>query len=280
MPCSASPPCSFVVVPLEDIAVEWGGEAVGRKALAWPAQKRIAIDRAFWASLRTIDARKAILAHERGHIEGARCESCADFRAGEILRREGTTTPRDAARAMAGRLENRDGNAAAADLLKGYGIDDQVTGQGYVEGRAVAVQLATIGNGKTLRVDAAEAFNAMTAAASREGIALFPNSGFRTQAEQVRLYNGWMQKLPGFNLAAPPGWSNHQGGVSVDINTNDQGRASPVYQWLNRNAGAFGFENDVPSEPWHWTFKRKTAAVTFGAVAICLLALLTSVLIK
>lgn len=131
MPCTAKPPCRFEEVPLEDISVEWGGESVGKKALAWPAQKRISIDPAFWRSLRTIDARKAILAHERGHIEGARCESCADFRAGEILRREGTPNARDAARAMAGRLENRDADAAAADLLRGYGFDD-LNGPGFL----------------------------------------------------------------------------------------------------------------------------------------------------
>jgi hypothetical protein len=121
-------------VALDDIQVDFspGNPAVGRKALAYPGQKRICIDPAFWRSLRTVDARAAILAHERGHIEGARCESCADFRAGEILRAEGTATPRDAARAMAGRLENRDANAAASDLLEGFGLDEALSGAGYL----------------------------------------------------------------------------------------------------------------------------------------------------
>lgn len=124
MPCTAKPPCTLSPVALESINVEWDGPAVGKKALAFPGKRTIFIDSAFWRSLRTVDARLAILAHERGHIEGARCESCADRRAGEILRREGTPTPRDAARAMAGRLENRDAQAAAQDLLDGFGLDE------------------------------------------------------------------------------------------------------------------------------------------------------------
>lgn len=72
MPCTAQPPCTFVEIPLEEIEVTWDGPAVGRKALAWPTRRRIAIDRAFWRSIRTVDGRKVILAHERGHIEGAR----------------------------------------------------------------------------------------------------------------------------------------------------------------------------------------------------------------
>lgn len=132
MSCTASPRCAFTEVPLEQIDVQWGGEAVGRKAVAYPKRKVIIIDPAFWRSLKTVDARAAIMAHERGHIEGARCESCADRRAGEILRREGHTQPRDAARALLGRLENRDGEQAASDLLDGFGLDDLPSGAGYL----------------------------------------------------------------------------------------------------------------------------------------------------
>lgn len=124
--------CTFAPVPLEDIKVMWGGPAKGRKAVAYPARRVIYIDPDFWRTLRTVDARAAILAHERGHIEGAKCEPCADRRAGEILAREGITpTPRDAARALAGRLENRDGMRAASDFLDGYGLDE-VQGPGYL----------------------------------------------------------------------------------------------------------------------------------------------------
>jgi len=126
MSCSASPPCDLHEVPLEDIDIAfeaWAGPAIGRKALAYPLSKRIRIDPAFWETLRETDARMGMLAHERGHIEGARCESCADRRAGEILKREGTINPGSAMRADIEKLEHRDGVAAALDLKAGFGLD-------------------------------------------------------------------------------------------------------------------------------------------------------------
>ena len=124
MPCTATPPCELVPMPLSDVSVDWDGPALGRKAVAHPPSRRIYVDRRFWDGLRTVDGRAAILAHERAHLEGARCESCADKRAGAILSAEGHPTPRDGARALAGKLENRDGRAAAADFLDGFGLDD------------------------------------------------------------------------------------------------------------------------------------------------------------
>ncbi len=126
MSCTASPPCTFREVPLEDIRVEWDGPAVGRKAVAFPKLQLICIERRFWCSIPTVQGRAAILAHERGHIEGARCESCADVRAGEILRREGYPTPRDGFRALYSTLDNRDYSHAAEDLRRGFGLDDKV----------------------------------------------------------------------------------------------------------------------------------------------------------
>lgn len=129
MSCTADRPCTFREVPLEEIRVEWDGPAVGRKAVSFPRLKLICIDSRFWDELRSVEGRAAIFAHERAHLEGARCESCADVRAGEILRREGVPTPRDGFRALYCTLENRDYEAAAADLVRGfqgYGLDDRV----------------------------------------------------------------------------------------------------------------------------------------------------------
>lgn len=122
--CTAKPPCSFRVVPLEDIDVQWDGPAVGRKAVAFPDRKLVCLEQRYWDALTTTQAREAILAHERGHIEGARCEPCADYRAGEILRREGAVNVRDAARGLYGGLDNRDSAAAAGALVAGFGLDD------------------------------------------------------------------------------------------------------------------------------------------------------------
>jgi LAS superfamily LD-carboxypeptidase LdcB len=57
------------------------------------------------------------------------------------------------------------------------------------------------------------------------------------------------------NLAARPGYSNHQGGVSMDIG-GVNGYGTSACRWLQANASRYGFVNDVAGESWHWTFKR------------------------
>jgi peptidoglycan hydrolase-like protein with peptidoglycan-binding domain len=122
---------------------------------------------------------------------------------------------------------------------------------GYVNGVPRTITVSSIGNGQTLRTDAANAFNRMRAAARAAGINLNPVSGFRSMEQQRRLYQLYLQGRG--NLAARPGYSNHQGGISVDISTG--GYSSSVYRWLANNARRFGFVNDVRGEPWHWTFR-------------------------
>lgn len=122
---------------------------------------------------------------------------------------------------------------------------------GYINGRPVNITVASIGNGKTLRTDAAASFNRMKAAAASAGVNLTPVSGFRSMDQQRYLYQLYLQGRG--NLAARPGYSNHQGGISVDISTG--GYSSSQYGWLANNARRFGFVNDVRGEPWHWTFR-------------------------
>lgn len=123
---------------------------------------------------------------------------------------------------------------------------------GYINGRAVSITVSSVGNGKYMRTDAANAFNRMKADAARAGINLSVVSGFRTMAEQQHLYNLYISGRG--NLAARPGYSNHQGGVSADISVPG-GYGSSTYRWLANNARRYGFVNDVGGEPWHWTYK-------------------------
>lgn len=55
-------------------------------------------------------------------------------------------------------------------------------------------------------------------------------------------------KRAGRPNTASPGYSNHGNGVAVDIHPG------AIQQWLKGNAGRFGWVNDVPSEPWHWSY--------------------------
>lgn len=128
----------------------------------------------------------------------------------------------------------------------------------------------TIINGQRVEVHVASAFYRMAGAFKADtGCDLFVSSGTRTRDEQAYLYNGWIRRLPGFNLAAPPGSSNHEedgpsGPRSIDIADSGAGagvttRGTARDGWMERNAGRFGFENEGynfrPVEAWHKTFR-------------------------
>jgi LAS superfamily LD-carboxypeptidase LdcB len=65
------------------------------------------------------------------------------------------------------------------------------------------------------------------------------------------LWDGYVKRLPGFNLAAKPGNSNHQNGIAIDIAVAGAD-GNEVYEWLKLNAPRFGFVRTVSGEPWHW----------------------------
>lgn len=137
----------------------------------------------------------------------------------------------------------------AATVGTGAAVASKV--MGYVAGAAVELELLVIDDrGHQLRVDAARAFIEMRARAAAEGVLLVVNSAFRSMASQETLYEMWLTGTG--NLAAKPGWSNHQGGIAVDIESANGTNAA--FAWLTRNAAAWGFHRTVPSEPWHWEF--------------------------
>jgi len=115
-----------------------------------------------------------------------------------------------------------------------------------------------IGGGQ-LRSDAAAAWNRLEEAyRAKFGSYLTVRSALRTFAEQTRLYNGWIKRLPGFSLAAKPGTSLHEKGLSVDVAAPANVDGSAQHEWLEANAPAFGFKwtgrDFSPREAWHFDF--------------------------
>jgi peptidoglycan hydrolase-like protein with peptidoglycan-binding domain len=141
--------------------------------------------------------------------------------------------------------------AGTAKLMKRLGTTRRALG--YVNGVPRKITVTPVGNGEFMRTDAARSFLKMQAAAKRAGVSLSATSGFRTMAEQKRLYALWLAGKG--NLAARPGFSNHQGGIAMDVG-GVGGFSTRAYSWLSHNAKKFGFVNDVPGEFWHWTYKR------------------------
>ncbi len=125
---------------------------------------------------------------------------------------------------------------------------------GYSNGSPFPVKLGKV-DGEWTGYRTALAYRRMERAARKDGIDLDIVSGFRTMAEQRRLYD-----LYGPGRAARPGYSNHQNGRALDLNVQTApGQMSvgvgPVYNWLARNASKYGFQR-IDLEAWHWEYKR------------------------
>ncbi len=95
--------------------------------------------------------------------------------------------------------------------------------------------------GKPMRPDTALAFDRLAAAARRAGRGLTVVSGYRSNAEQARLFAAH----PDPKWVAPPGQSLHRLGTELDLGP------AAAYGWLAANAGRFGFIKRYSWEPWH-----------------------------
>jgi hypothetical protein len=115
----------------------------------------------------------------------------------------------------------------------------------YDHGNQFTIEVINIG-GKPTSKPTGDAFLKMQKAADAAGVKLSINSGFRTMAEQTYLYGCYQHgNCNNGNLAAKPGYSNHQSGRALDLTTSS---------WLANNAAKFGFKRTVPSEAWHYEF--------------------------
>lgn len=123
--------------------------------------------------------------------------------------------------------------------------------KGYKSGKPVDITVVRV-DGKPVERNTANAYWVMAKAAERDGVHLRVVSGFRTNAEQERLYSCYKKcNCNKCALAAKPGYSNHQSGLALDLNYLDRG----VYAWLEKNARKYGFVRTVPSEKWHWEYR-------------------------
>jgi len=119
---------------------------------------------------------------------------------------------------------------------------------GYAHGDPIDIVVVTV-DGKPVEVATANAFAQMARAAARDGVEIKVVSGFRTMAEQQYFWDCYQSgKCNNGNLAAKPGYSNHQSGHALDLNTAADG----VGAWMEAHGAEYGFTRTVPGEPWHW----------------------------
>lgn len=140
-------------------------------------------------------------------------------------------------------------------------------------GDLVSIGLDMSGREQRLERVAAMSWEAMRAAAAREGVALVIVSAFRSFDYQRQIIARKLaagQSIEQILLAsALPGFSEHHSGRAIDVGTPGYPpltaafEATEAFAWLMSRAGEFGFSLSYPRgnphgimfEPWHWFFR-------------------------
>lgn len=125
------------------------------------------------------------------------------------------------------------------------------------------------------------------------GLELFVREGYRTTQEQQKIMDEKIEeyRAEGYShseakelaekYVAIPGTSEHQLGLSVDINADTSKCSSDaVYAWLAENAYKYGFIKRYPSEkvgitginnePWHYRYVGTEATAQMQESGLCL----------
>ena len=126
---------------------------------------------------------------------------------------------------------------ASAPVSSWTGMPPQAEGGGY-SGPLV------YRDGEGMRPDVAAAYDRMAAAARHAGLDLVVVSGFRSDAEQARLF----AQHPDPRWVAPPGRSLHRCATELDLGP------SSAYGWLDSHAPKFGFLRRYSWEAWHFGY--------------------------
>lgn len=159
---------------------------------------------------------------------------------------------------------------------------------GHLPYREVASdQLVSMAPGVQLQREAAEAFQAMQAAASGAGIDLRVLSAYRSIALQKHIFFDVKSErnqsaAERARVSAPPGFSEHSTGYALDLGDGRRPDANlsvsfedtAAFAWLQQNANRYHFRLSFPRdnrqgvsyEPWHWRFEGSADALsTFEA---------------
>ena len=133
------------------------------------------------------------------------------------------------------------------------------------------------GNDQSLRKDAYDSFISMFNSAKKDNVTLIVNSSYRPFNEQEQIYHDytkWYGEEDADKIAARPGYSEHQTGYALDIQSYNTNRNnfedSDAYKWLDNNAYKYGFILRYPKdkeyltgydyESWHFRYVGKAIA--------------------
>ena len=160
------------------------------------------------------------------------------------------------------------------------------------------VELVRLKNGLQVDKRIYDDLNAMLTDCRAAGLQPIVCSAYRTQATQTRLYNNKISRLRAVGYSAeearveaarwvaPPGTSEHQTGLALDLVSLDyqlldeKQEQTPEQQWLMAHSWEYGFVLRYPSdksaitgigyEPWHYRYVGKEAAKAMHESGQCL----------
>ena len=168
------------------------------------------------------------------------------------------------------------------------GTEDAGPADGYRDGKLIKLRLCKVGGAlvnSQLAGAVQQMLNDSAAVTEPEPVPLGINGSFRTMEGQINMYYSWCRrggitptpppyprprneytKCPG---AAPPGYSNHQQGLALDLECNGsvitryypQAKDDPCFKWLLKNGINYhlyewgkGEERSAAGyEAWHWS---------------------------
>lgn len=152
---------------------------------------------------------------------------------------------------------------------KGFDIDVR-NGVTYIDGYLIANKTYSLPSdyGSGLTSATKTNFGVMKKAASNDGINIYISSGFRSYSKQKTIYNNYVKndgRVEADTYSARPGHSEHQSGLSFDVNiVNDSFAGTKEAIWLDENCYKFGFilrypkgksdETGYKYEPWHFRY--------------------------
>ena len=172
---------------------------------------------------------------------------------------------------------------------KGYLIEEKC-GVTYIDGILMVNKTYSLPKDyspSSLTKECERAFDEMKKAALKDGVIVWVSSGYRSYETQKALYQKYCKNdgvLLADTYSARPGHSEHQTGLSIDVNSASSIDYETIYkkvgEWLENNCHHYGFIIRYPKgkehitgyihEPWHIRYVGKDYAIKIKESGLCL----------
>ena len=159
----------------------------------------------------------------------------------------------------------------------------------YVPPDLVKVRVSAVNSDVSMRAEAAQALADLFAAAREEGgYQLVAVSGYRSYGQQASIHERKVKsagKKAALRLSAPPGCSEHQLGLAMDLGCKETTALTerfgqmPEGRWVAENCHRFGFIFRYPAdktaltgvkyEPWHIRYVGEELAPAVHESGLC-----------